>query len=103
MFSIASSNEQSAPRHRLLERIEIDDENFDRINRVIGERPHVCGIRAVREQAGVDPRIQGLYAPVEYLGKAGVLRNLGNFDTALANSFAVPPVDRMSKPSARSC
>ena len=36
-------------RHRLLERVEVDDEDFDRVDRVLGQRAHVRDIRAVRE------------------------------------------------------
>ncbi len=70
----------------LLERIQIDNKNFDRVDRVISKRLHVRRIGPMREQACMNARIKRLHAPIEYLGKTGVLRYFGHFDTVLASA-----------------
>ncbi len=74
-------------RHGLLKWIQVDDENFDRIDRMLGQRARVFSLGSIGQQAGMDARIQRLHAPIEYLWKAGVLRDLGNFDPALAQQL----------------
>ena len=49
---------------------------------MLRQRLHVLGVGLPREQAGVDARIQSLDATIEHLGKTGVLRNFGDFNTA---------------------
>ena len=78
MFSIASARVQSGARDRGFERIEVDDEDVDRGDAVVGERGHVLGPVAPREQAAVDGRVQRLDAAVEHLRKAGVGSDLGD-------------------------
>jgi hypothetical protein len=41
---------------------------------------HVIGLVAPREDAAVDLGMQGLHAAFHHLGKAGVLRDLGDDD-----------------------
>ena len=63
-------------RDRRFERIKIDDQQVDRPDAVLVDRGDVGRDVAPREQAAVDLRMQRLHAPVEHLGKAGVVGDL---------------------------
>ena len=63
--------ERRAAAQRVLERIEIDDEQVDRRDAVGDHRGEMRGIVADREQAAMHARMQGLQPPVHHLGEAG--------------------------------
>ena len=63
-------------RHRFAKRIEIDDDEVDRRNAVLGERLPVRRQVASRQDAAVHFRVQGLDAAVEHLRKTGVRSDL---------------------------
>jgi hypothetical protein len=66
-------------RDRRLERIQVDDEQIDRRDRM---RRHLALVRGgvATEQPAVDPRVQRLDPAIEDLGRAGVGRDLGHRD-----------------------
>jgi len=68
--------EAGAARDRLLEGIEIDDQEINRLDPVGIHRRLVLRIVADGEQAAMHLRVQGLDAPVHHLGKAGELGNI---------------------------
>src|SRR5439155_14694133 len=51
----------------LLERIEVDADEIERLDSVLGQRRDVLGVIAPRENARVDARVQRLHAPAEHL------------------------------------
>ena len=55
---------------RLLERVEIHDDDIDRIDFVISKRLHMFGIGTTGKNPGVDLRIERLDATVEHFGEA---------------------------------
>ena len=57
----------------LLERVEVDDDEIDRLDAVIVHRLGVLGVVAHAEQAAMHRRVQRLDAAVHDLGKAGEL------------------------------
>ena len=63
-------------RNGFTERIEIDDDEIDRRNAVLGERLPVRRQVASRQDAAVHLRVQGLDAAVEHLRKPGVRSDL---------------------------
>jgi len=74
-----------AGRDRRGEGVEVDHHEVERRDVQIGQLRHVLGLATVGEDAGVDPRVEGLDAPVEALGEAGDLldgcdRNAGGGD-----------------------
>jgi hypothetical protein len=73
----------AAARGRALERIQVHDHQVDRRDAVLGERQPVLLARAHRQQPGEDRRMQGLDAPVEDLGKAGVVLDRPRLDAVL--------------------
>ena len=56
-------------RDRLLERVEVAHHEVDFRQLVLGERLHVLRLVALRQQAGVDRRVQRLHAAVEDFGE----------------------------------
>ena len=70
------------PRDRRLERIEVDREHIDRIDRVLGERRVVDA--APREQAAVHARMQRLDAAVHDLRELGDRRNFDDGNSRVA-------------------
>ena len=68
---------QPGSRDRLLERIEVDDDEIDRRDAVRARALRRCaGEVAAREDAAVHFRVQRLHPAVEHLGKAGVVGRL---------------------------
>jgi len=63
-------------RYGLLEGIEVDHHQVDRLDAVLGHH-RVVGA-APSQQAAVDLRVQGLHPAVHHLGKAGVVGDLGH-------------------------
>ena len=70
-------------RHSLAERVQVDHHQVDGRNARILHCAHVRGKIAPRQNAGVDPRMQGLHAPVQHLRKPGVLADLGDFESRI--------------------
>ncbi len=71
-------------RDRALERVEVDADQVDRLDRLRLEGRHVIGVVAAGEQRGVEPRVQGLHPPVQDLRRAGELGHVGDLDPGLA-------------------
>jgi len=82
MFSIASSRLQSGPCDRLLERVQIDDQQVDRRDAVLGHHRFVNA--AAAEQTAVHLRMQRLDAAIHDLGEAGQLAHLAHRQARLA-------------------
>ena len=61
------------PRRHLLERIEVDADEVERLDPVLLERGEVAGLVAAGEDAGVDTRVERLHAPAEHLRRGGDL------------------------------
>ncbi len=59
--------------HRGLEGVEVHDDEVDRHDAVRRHRLGVARVVAQAEQRPVDLRVQGLHAPVQHLGEAGLL------------------------------
>ena len=68
--------EGAAAPQRLLERIEIDDEQIDRRDIMGQHRRLMRGIFAYRQQPAVNARMQRLHAAVHHFRKAGQLRRV---------------------------
>jgi len=83
MFSMASSSVQSG-RHGLLERVQVDDQQIDRRDAVLGH--HRLVDAAPAEQAAVHLRVQRFDAPVHDLGEAGQLAHLAYRQAGLAQA-----------------
>ena len=60
---------------RLAERVQVHADEVDRRDPVLGDRRHVLGEVAAREQAAVHRGVQGLHAAVEHLRE---LRHVGD-------------------------
>ena len=60
----------------------------------------MLGHVAPGQDAAVDLRVERLHPAVEHLGKPGDLRHVAHGTPASRSSFAVPPVERISIPSA---
>ena len=72
---------------RLLERIQVHDQQIDGADVVRLERGHVFGQIAAREDAAMDLRMQGLDAAIEHFGKAGVIGHLGHGHALFGEQF----------------
>ena len=66
--------------HHLLERIQVDDEEIDRRDRVLLHGRAVLGVAAPGEEAAVDGRVQRFHAPVHHLRIAGQLGDIAHGD-----------------------
>lgn len=64
----------------LAERVEVDDDEVERLDAELGELLTVAVEPQVGEDARVDLRVQGLDAAVQALGEAGQLLDLGDGD-----------------------
>ena len=73
----------AARRRRALERIEVHAHQVDRLDRVLVDRAHVLLVRADREQAGVDLRVERLHPAVEDLREARVVVHRPRLDAGL--------------------
>ena len=72
-------------RDRLRERVEVDDQQVDALDAVLGHDAFVDAAPA--EQAAVDLRVQRLDAAVHDLGEAGVLRDFLDGEAGLGEQF----------------
>ena len=70
-------------RGRLRERVQVDHQQVDRADPVLGERGHVRRQVAPSQQAAVDTRVQRLDAAVEHLRESGQLGDLGYREAGL--------------------
>ena len=66
---MTSAERGAGARRRLAERIQVHDHEVDGADAVLGDRLHVLGQVAAREQAAVHRRMQRLHPAVEHLGK----------------------------------
>ena len=75
--------ERGTDAHRLLEGIEIDHDQVDArdVMRLHGRT--MAGVVPAGENPAVDGRVQSLHAAVHDLGKAGVVRDIGDGDAGL--------------------
>ena len=69
---------------RLLERVEVDADQVDRLDPLALEGRHVLGVVAPRQQRRVQPRVQGLDPAAEDLLLAGELGDVGDLEPGLA-------------------
>ena len=53
--------------HGLSEQIQVADDEIDRLDAGLSQLLHVIGVLAVREDPGVDLRVQRLHAPIQHL------------------------------------
>ena len=77
IFSMQSSI-AGAARHRLLERVEVDDEKIDCGDAVRGHCARVLIVGADRQQAAMDFRMQRLDAAVHHFGKSGEIGDVAH-------------------------
>ena len=81
----------SPPRRDLLERIEVDADEVERLDPVLLERGDVFGLVAAGEDAGVDARVERLHAPAEHLRRGrDVLDALDRQADGLERGRSVP-------------
>ena len=71
MFSITSASVALGARGGPLERVEVDADEVDELDVVLGGRAQVLGVVAQREDAGVELGVERLDAPVHHLRPAG--------------------------------
>ncbi len=79
------------PARGLGERVEVDDDELERRDAGGGDRLAVVGAPSVREQAGVDVRVERLDAAVEHLGEAGDRDDVRDRQAGVAQRPGGPP------------
>ena len=84
MFSIATSGVDVVAGDGLLEGVEVDADQVDRLDPLALERRHVLGVVAARQQRRVQPRVQRLHPAAEDLLLAGELGDVGDLEPGLA-------------------
>ena len=84
MFSIATSCVDVVAGDGLLERVEVDADQVDRLDPLALQRRHVLGVVAPRQQRRVQPRVQRLHPAAEDLLLAGELGDVGHLEPGLA-------------------
>ena len=95
-----SSRSRRRRADRLLERVEVDDDQVDRRDAVlVPSPPRARDRRAAPSRPPWTVRVQRLDAAVHDLGKAGELGHVADRDAGLAKAFAVPPVETSSTPA----
>ena len=101
MFSIASSKRDAGPGDGGLERVQVDDDQVDRLDALGLERGEVVGDVAAGEDAAVELGMERLDPAAEDLGLAGVGRDLGDVQPGLAaRAVRVPPLASRWTPAA---
>ena len=101
IFSIASSQLDVEAADGLLEGVEVDADEVDRLDPVSGEVGDVLRHVAAGEDAAVHRRVQRDDAVAEHLGEARqLLERASRRCPSSASSRAVPPLATSSKPSA---
>ena len=84
MFSIATSGCDVVAGDGLLEGVEVDADQVDRLDPLALQRRHVLGVVAPRQQRRVQPRVQRLHPAAEDLLLAGELGDVGHLQPGLA-------------------
>ena len=82
------------------ERVEVDDDQLEGGDRRGEELAAMVGETTVRQDSGVDPRVERLHPPVEHLGKPVTAATSVTGRPASRSARAVPPVDTSSNPRA---
>ncbi len=72
------------PGDSLLEGVEVDADEVDRLDPLALQRRHVLGVAAPRQERRVQPRVQGLHPAAEDLLLAGELGDVGHLEAGLA-------------------
>jgi hypothetical protein len=67
------------------ERVEVDDDEVDRIDPELLELRDVVRVRAVGKDAGMHARVERLHASAEALGEAGEVGDLHDLDAGLTD------------------
>ena len=101
-MSICSTHSSGggARAHGLGERVEVGDDQVERLDAEVGELLHVGLEAAVGEDAGVHLRVQRLDPAVEALGEAGEVLDLGDREAERRRSAAAePPVETSATPA----
>ena len=88
-----------AGRDGLAERVEVGDDEVERLDAELGELLDVGVEAAVGEDAGVHLGVQRLDAAVEALGEPGQVLDLGDRDAERLIRAADPPVDTSATPA----
>ncbi|MNN62550.1 hypothetical protein D3C81_1778620 [compost metagenome] len=73
--------------HGLLERIQVHHQQVDGGDIVLGQRGHVLGQVAARQDAAMDLRVQRLDAAVEHFREAGVVGHLRHGQAAVGQQL----------------
>ena len=73
---------------RSLERIEVADDEIDRLNAVRRDRSHVLRRVATGEQTAVDDRMESLHPSIEHLREARNLRDVADGEARVGQSFS---------------
>ena len=73
----------AGPAERGRERVEVDHDQLERGDAGRDQLPAVVGNAAIREEAAVDPRVEGLDTAVEHLGAAGHRGDVGHGQTGI--------------------
>jgi hypothetical protein len=68
----------------LLEGVEVDRDQVDRLDPLGGQRVHMGGVVAPRQERRVEARVQRLHPPVEDLLLAGELGDVGDLEPGVA-------------------
>ena len=84
MFSTATSWLDVVAGDRLLEGVEVDADQVDRLDPLALQGRHVLGVVAPRQQRRVQARVQGLHPAAEDLLLAGELGDVGDLEAGLA-------------------
>ena len=81
------------------ERVQVDDDEGDRLDAVLLEVAPVVGVVEVGEDAAVHLRVQGDDAVAEDRRQAGELGDVGDRQPGVGDRPAVPPLDTSRQPS----
>ena len=90
IFSITSSD-AGAGGDRLAERVQVHDDEVERLDPVLGQLREVLGFALVGEQPTVDPWVQRLHSAVEHLGESRHLLDGGDLQPGFAQGRRGPP------------
>ena len=88
MFSTPRRSVDAGPGDRRLERIEVHDDEVDRLDALGLERGEVVGDVAAGEDAAVELGVERLDPAAEDLGLAGVVGDLGHLEPGLGQRRA---------------
>ncbi|GBC87244.1 hypothetical protein HRbin12_01247 [bacterium HR12] len=80
-----------AARDGLPERVEVHDDEIEGLDTLLRELPLVLRVPPIGEDAGVDPRVEGLHPPAEHLREPGDLLDRRHGHARLAERRGRPP------------